>query len=112
MLLALHIAMSMYLMGKSIIALVTYAMDIQIVSALSLQEGNVNTFQVKTMKNKYTYYKVIQQNYGYGWDDVSFYETDSSYYAPKSERDLLKHDLNEYSTLAPSRVIYRRELNT
>jgi len=27
--------------------------------------------------NKYTYLKVIQQNYGQGWEDVSEYETNS-----------------------------------
>ena len=63
--------------------------------------------------NKYTYYKVIQQNYGsYGWEDVSFYETDSTGYAPKEQRELLKHDLKEYRfTGYPTRVIKRKELN-
>jgi len=29
--------------------------------------------------NKYTYLKVIQQNYGQGWEDVSQYETGSDF---------------------------------
>lgn len=29
--------------------------------------------------NKYTYYKVIQENHGFGWDDSDFHETDSSF---------------------------------
>jgi hypothetical protein len=28
--------------------------------------------------NKYSYYKVIQQNWGSGWDDVDFYECNSA----------------------------------
>ena len=29
-------------------------------------------------KNKYTYYRIIQTNSGYGWDDDDFHEADSS----------------------------------
>ena len=28
----------------------------------------------KTKQNKYKYYYVLQGNYGYGWDDLVFYE--------------------------------------
>ena len=28
--------------------------------------------------NKYNYFNVIQQNYGQGWEDVSFYESKSN----------------------------------
>jgi hypothetical protein len=64
------------------------------------------------MKRKYNYFKVIQQYYSesYGWEDVSFYETDSTFYQPKNERELLTHDLKEYRlTGYPTRVIRRRE---
>lgn len=78
--------------------------------------------------NKYDYSKVIQQNYGTGWEDVSTYETDSTGYltqenrhsgkfivdertGKKRELTLLTHDLREYRTLGyPTRVIQRREL--
>ena len=61
--------------------------------------------------NKYRYIKVIQQYYGYGWEDVSEYETDSAGYAPAEARALLKHDAREYRlTGYPTRIIFRREL--
>lgn len=75
--------------------------------------------------NKYTYLKVIQQNYGQGWEDVSEYETNSQgmpkefHEYPKvngvSKRkiSLLRHDLKEYQLTGYStRVISRKELNT
>ena len=59
--------------------------------------------------NKYTYLKVIQQNYGQGWEDVSEYETNSQFIT--KDRELLKHDLKEYRlTGYPTRVIQRKEL--
>ena len=72
--------------------------------------------------NKYEYYRVIQQHYGQGWEDVSRYETGSDYishensgqfYTTKSgttrERSLIAHDLNEYRlTGYPTRVINRK----
>jgi len=59
--------------------------------------------------NKYTYLKVIQQNYGQGWEDVSEYETNSQGITKDSE--LLKHDLKEYRLMGyPTRVIQRKEL--
>ena len=73
--------------------------------------------------NKYNYLKVIQQNYGQGWEDVSEYETNSQG-VPKEYTDkvlnkyghklsLLSHDLKEYRLLGyPTRVIKRKELNT
>lgn len=74
-------------------------------------------------QTKYIYLAVIQQNYGgYGWEDVSEYETDSTYtpieqsdkLSPKGFKEsLLRHDLREYRlTGYPTRVIHRRELNT
>jgi hypothetical protein len=74
--------------------------------------------------NKYSYLKVIQQYYAgsYGWEDVSEYKADSSgipieqsdKLSPKGRKEsLLAHDLREYRTLGyPTRVIFRRELNT
>jgi CO dehydrogenase/acetyl-CoA synthase alpha subunit len=75
--------------------------------------------------NKYSYVKVIQQNYGQGWEDVSEYNCDSSYIplefndkvliTPKGreyKETLLKHDLREYSLMGYStRVINRKVLN-
>lgn len=63
------------------------------------------------MANKYTYLKVIQQNYGQGWEDNSEYQTNSQGIA--IDRELLKADLKEYKlTGYPTRVISRKELNT
>jgi hypothetical protein len=75
--------------------------------------------------NKYKYYKVIQQIYGQGWEDVSEYETDSQFrnfeksgsfftnkYGKRQERSLIAHDLAEYRfTGYPTRLICRKTLN-
>lgn len=61
--------------------------------------------------NKYKYLRVIQQNFGYGWEDVSEYESNSSY----SVKDvkLLRNDFKEYQfTGYATRMIKRRELCT
>lgn len=74
--------------------------------------------------NKYQYFRVIQQNYGQGWEDVSHYPTKSDFvsleksgktkvdkYGRTIEISLLIHDLKEYQTLGyPTRVINRKEL--
>jgi hypothetical protein len=80
---------------------------------------------MKTRENKYSYLKVIQQNYGYGWEDVSEYICNSQY-IPEELSDkvlinskgreyketLLRHDLREYCLTGYStRVIKRKELN-
>ncbi|MDV3537935.1 hypothetical protein CMU94_02210 [Elizabethkingia anophelis] len=65
--------------------------------------------------NKYTYLKVIQQNYGQGWEDCSEYETNSQGICKENhvkqdgrKISLVKHDLNEYKLLGyPTRVIKR-----
>ena len=66
--------------------------------------------------NKFDYWKVIQQNYGFGFEDVSFYESDSTGYMTKENRLLLKHDLKEYlfagAGQCSTRVIFRREPKT
>lgn len=70
---------------------------------------------------KYSYAKVIQQNYGQGWEDVSEYETNSTFskleqsdkISPKGRKEsLLSHDLREYKfTGYPTRVIKRKTIN-
>lgn len=66
------------------------------------------------MANKYNYLKVIQQNYGQGWEDVSEYETNSQGTPKELHTDgksLIKHDLKEYRlTGYCTRVIRRKEL--
>ena len=56
-------------------------------------------------QNKYSYIKVIQGNYGYGWEDVSEYD--------KQEFATVKNDLKEYrlSNTGAYRLIDRRILN-
>lgn len=79
--------------------------------------------------NKYNYLNVIQQNCGFGWEDVSEYEADSqgrsigeALHSGKfvtsektgrtRELTLLTHDLAEYRlTGYATRVIFRKELN-
>lgn len=75
--------------------------------------------------NKYTYLKVIQQNYGQGWEDVSEYETNSQgtpkewsdkpHISPtgkERKKSLLLHDLKEYRLMGyATRVIKRKQLN-
>ena len=57
---------------------------------------------------KWNYLKVIQQNYGQGWEDNSEYKTDSKFNT--IDRNLLKADLKEYRlTGYPTRVIQRKE---
>ena len=58
-----------------------------------------------TKQTKYSYVKVIQGNFGYGWEDVSEYD--------KQDYSLVKNDLKEYrlSNTGVYRVIDRRVLN-
>jgi len=74
--------------------------------------------------NKYNYLKVIQQNYGYGWEDVSEYETNSQFMnfdksgcfytdskGLQREYSLIGYDLKEYRlTGYATRLICRKEL--
>lgn len=67
--------------------------------------------------NKYKYLKIIQQNYGQGWEDVSYYETNSSgfpiEYLEGRSKTLFSNDLKEYrQTGYPTRFVKRKELNT
>ena len=62
---------------------------------------------MKTTANKYTYYKVLQSNSGYGWDDEVFYDK-----SDKKQLKELKEDIKAYrAENIQIRVIERRELN-
>lgn len=62
---------------------------------------------MKTTANKYTYYKVLQSNSGYGWDDEAFYDK-----SDKKQLKELREDIKAYrAENIQIRVIERRELN-
>ena len=62
---------------------------------------------MKTTANKYTYYKVLQSNSGYGWDDEVLYDKSN-----KEQLKELREDIKAYrSENIQIRVIERRELN-
>ena len=62
---------------------------------------------MKTTENKYIYYKVLQSNSGYGWDDEVFYDKSN-----KEQLKELKEDIKAYrAENIQIRVIERRELN-
>ena len=62
---------------------------------------------MKTTANKYTYYKVLQSNSGYGWDDEVFYNK-----SDKAQLKELREDIKAYrAENIRIRVIERRELN-
>ena len=64
-------------------------------------------------KNKYQYERVMQGNYGYGWDDELFADCDSSgFITDKEERKSFKEDLRLYRENGGGayRVITRRTL--
>jgi len=73
----------------------------------------------RVLNNKYNYLKVIQQNCGFGWEDVSEYEamSDGTPIKKHTTKDgktmsLYKHDLKEYifSNTGATRGIFRKEL--
>ena len=62
---------------------------------------------MKTTANKYTYYKVLQSNSGYGWDDEAFYDK-----SDKEQMKALGEDVKAYRAEGIRiRVIERREVN-
>lgn len=62
---------------------------------------------MKTTANKYTYYKVLQSNSGYGWDDEVLYDK-----SDKEQMKELREDIKAYrAENIQIRVIERRELN-
>ena len=62
---------------------------------------------------KYTYYKIIQGNYGQGWEDVDAHECASTGYMDPKARGAFRENLTAYrdNEPGPHRVIFRRELN-
>lgn len=65
------------------------------------------------MKNKYIYYKIIQTNGGYGWDDDDFHEVKSNFTFTniksfKEFKENLKAYRNNFQGVI--RIINRREL--
>ena len=62
------------------------------------------------MANKYIYYKVIQTNHGFGWDDDDFHETDSRYWPKDRPAYLENKKLYRQNIQGSMRVINRREL--
>ncbi len=59
-------------------------------------------------QRKYTYWRVLQQNVGYGWDDVEHFDLHDSTIPER------KQALKEYRENMPNfsyRFINRRELN-
>lgn len=73
-------------------------------------------------QTKYSYVRVIQQNYGQGWEDCSEYECNSMLrctemsdkLSPAGKKEsLLSHDLREYKLMGyPTRVINRKTKNS
>ena len=62
---------------------------------------------MKTTANKYTYYKVLQSNSGYGWDDEVFYNK-----SDKEQMKEMREDIKAYRAEGIRiRIIERRELN-
>lgn len=56
---------------------------------------------------KYVYLSVIQGNYGYGWDDLTYYDHAQEGWHKEMRDDLRAYRENER---IPLRVIERREL--
>jgi hypothetical protein len=77
------------------------------------------------MQNKYNYFLVIQQNYGFGWEDNSFYKCTSNGIPTENSHEFIilksgtkiplslhAHDLREYRlTGYATRTIHRKEIN-
>lgn len=61
--------------------------------------------------NKYTYYRVIQGNFGTGWEDVDWHECDSQGLLPREKRGELRYNLREYQASGQGvyRIVGRRE---
>lgn len=63
-------------------------------------------------QNKYKYYYVLQGNYGYGWDDLVFYEKKCSTTDFESLKEA-KQDRKSYieNENGSYRIIERKEIN-
>ena len=66
----------------------------------------------KSKKTKYSYFKVIQGNYGYGWEDLVSYRTNSQGdFETTQERSEMKQNYKAYrenERSARHRVIFRK----
>lgn len=65
-------------------------------------------------QNKYTYYKIIQQDFGYyGFEDVDAHECNSRGFMTSQQRATFRENLKAYreNSPYPTRTIFRRELN-
>lgn len=60
--------------------------------------------------NKFTYYKVIQTNSGYGWDDDDFHVADSSGHLKDYKSFKENYKAYQDNFMGPIRVIFRKEL--
>ncbi len=58
-------------------------------------------------QNKYQYWRILQGNYGYGWDDLIYYGPETT--SKERKADLKTYQENEKGV--PHRFINRRELN-
>lgn len=58
---------------------------------------------------KYIYYKVIQGNYGYGWDDLVSYDLSDPQQVKECRDDYRAYKENEH---IPLRIIRRRVLRS
>lgn len=74
----------------------------------------IGDIAISGKKNKYKYWAVIQQNFGYGWDDIVYYETDSTgYIVDPNQRKEFAREKKDYRLNQPEaklRVVYRKEL--
>jgi len=64
-------------------------------------------------KNKYEYEVILQQNNGYGWDDIETFQTNSTYNLGKIKKAELVYLKKEYKIAqanAPLRTIHRKTL--
>lgn len=59
-------------------------------------------------KTKYTYWRILQSNHGYGWDDVEYFDLSES---TPQERKKAMREYREAQPKAQHRFIDRRELN-
>lgn len=66
------------------------------------------------MKSKYKYERILQGNYGNGWDDLTAYDCDSTgWIKDKQQRQELKNDIKAYRENEPQyahRTIKRRSV--
>ena len=68
---------------------------------------------MKTQVNKYKYEVVLQQYVSNQWNDIEFFDTDSTFYLPIKERERLQQNIMDYKRNLPSysyRTIRRRTL--